>query len=206
MELTDAILAGPTAPPCHATGHTDGGVPSHPDFAELRTERLVIRRFRRDDAPAFVAYRSDPDVGRYQSWDGYTFADAEQFTLEMERLHPGVPGEWFQFAVADPLSDELLGDVALRVNVNDVGRAELGFTFAPAHQGKGYATEAVRGVIAYAFDRLEVDTVYATTDARNDTSIALLERIGMRLARTEGARFKGEWCEEHTYELPRMRP
>ena len=178
-------------------------MPVDPDFIELRTERLVIRRFRADDAAAFAAYRSIPDVARYQSWDAYTLADAERFAREMAALHPGDPGEWFQFAAADPGSDELLGDVALRVDVNDVGRAELGFTFAPAHQGKGYATEAVRGVIAYAFDRLEVGTVFAVADARNDTSIALLERIGMRLVLTQGARFKGEWCEEETYELPR---
>jgi RimJ/RimL family protein N-acetyltransferase len=179
-------------------------MPTDPDFAELRTERLVIRRFHADDAAAFAAYRSDPDVARYQSWDGYTLADAERFTREMASLHPGDPGEWFQFAAADPVSGELLGDVALCVDVNDVERAELGFTFAPAHQGKGYATEAVRGVIAYAFDRLDVGTVSAITDARNDTSIALLERIGMRLVSTQGARFKDERCEEHTYELPRM--
>ena len=176
-----------------------------PNFAELRTDRLVIRRFRADDASAFAAYRSDPDVARYQSWDAYTLSDAEGFTHEVASLHPGDPGEWFQFAAADPVSDELLGDVALCVDLNDVGRAELGFTFAPAHQGNGYATEAVRGVIAYAFDRLEVGTVFAITDARNDTSIALLERIGMRLISTEGALFKGERCQEHTYELPRVR-
>lgn len=179
-------------------------MPTDPDFVELRTERLVIRRFCADDAAAFAAYRSDPDVARYQSWDSYTLSDAEGFTHEMASLHPGHPGEWFQFAAADPVSDVLLGDVALCVDLNDVGRAELGFTFAPAHQGKGYATEAVRGVIVYAFDRLEVGTVFAITDSRNDTSIALLERIGMQLVSTEGARFKGERCEEHTYELPRM--
>jgi RimJ/RimL family protein N-acetyltransferase len=179
-------------------------MPTDPDFAELRTERLVIRRFREDDASAFAAYRSDVDVARYQSWDGYTLADAERFTRELASLHPGIPGEWFQFAAADPVSDELLGDVALRVDAKDVERAELGFTFAPAYQGKGYATEAVRGVIAYAFDRLDVGTMFAITDARNDTSIALLDRLGMRLVSTEGALFKGERCQEHTYELPRM--
>ncbi|MGH2595012.1 MAG: GNAT family N-acetyltransferase [Actinomycetota bacterium] len=180
-------------------------MPTDPNFAELRTERLVIRRFGADDASAFARYRADPEVARFQSWDAYTLGDAERFTQEMASLHPGHPGEWFQFAVADPVSDELLGDVALYVAVNDVARAELGFTFAPAHQGKGYATEAVRGVIAYAFDRLDVGTVFAITDARNDTSIALLERIGMQLVSTEGAFFKGERCKEHTYELPRLR-
>ena len=58
-------------------------------------------------------------------------------------------------------------------------------------------------MIAYAFERLGVGTVFAVADARNDASIALLERIGMRRTTTEHVRFKGEWCDEHTYELRR---
>ena len=183
-------------------GDTDA-MPADPDFTELRTARLVIRRFRAEDAIAFAAYRSDPSIARYQSWDDCTPEDAEAFVAEMETAHPGVPGDWFQFAVGDPASDELLGDVAIRVHADDTSRAELGFTFAPAHQGKGFATEAVRAVIAYAFDRLGAETVLAIADARNGASIALLERIEMRRTVTEHVRFKDEWCDEHTYELGR---
>jgi RimJ/RimL family protein N-acetyltransferase len=178
-------------------------MPADPDFTELRTDRLVIRRFRADDAIVFVAYRSDADVARYQSWDGYTREQAEAFVSEMAASHPGVPGEWFQFAVADLAGDELLGDVAVCVHADDTSRAELGFTFAPGHQRKGYATEAVRAVITYAFERLRAQTVLAIADARNLPSIALLERIGMRRTTTERVRFKDEWCDEHTYELRR---
>ena len=176
-------------------------MPADPAFTDLRTDRLVIRRFRSEDADAFARYRADPDVARYQSWDGYTHARAETFVAGMAALHPGMPGEWYQFAVVDPSTDELLGDVALRVDDDDASRAELGFTLAPDHQGKGYATEAVTSVIAYAFERLGVETVFAIADARNDASIALLERIGMRRTTTEHGRFKDEWCDEHTYEL-----
>ena len=58
-------------------------------------------------------------------------------------------------------------------------------------------------MIAYAFERLGVETVLGIADARNDASIALLERVGMRRTTTEHVRFKGEWCDEHTYELRR---
>jgi RimJ/RimL family protein N-acetyltransferase len=178
-------------------------VPVDDDFFDLHTDRLVIRRFRVEDAASFAAYRSDPDVARYQSWDAYTREQADAFAREMADARPGVPGEWFQFAVADAMSDALLGDVALCVDADDTSRAELGFTFAPAHQGRGYATEAVEGVIAYAFDRLGVGTVVAIADTRNRGSIALLERIGMQRTTTEHVRFKAEWCDEDTYEFRR---
>jgi RimJ/RimL family protein N-acetyltransferase len=174
-----------------------------PDFTELRTARLVIRRFRPEDVEAFAAYRSDPDVARYQSWEAFTRARAQTFVAEITSLDPGMPGEWFQFAVADAVNDALLGDTALCVDADDPSRAELGFTFAPAHQGKGYATEAARATIDYAFARMGVDIVIAFTDSRNDRSIALLERLGMTYLSSERVHVKGEWCTDHTYEARR---
>ena len=178
-------------------------MPADPDFSELRTERLVIRRFRPEDVEAFAAYRSDPDVARYQSWEAFTRAQAEAFVDEIASLHPGMPGEWFQFAVAGTANDALLGDTALCVDADEPSRGEIGFTFAPAHQGKGYATEAARATIAYAFDTLDVEVVVGVTDARNTASIALLERIGMTRVSTAKVEFKDAWCDEHTYELRR---
>ena len=175
-------------------------MPADRAFTMLYTDRLVIRPFRPEDIDAFVAYRSDPDVARYQSWDAYDRAQAESFLTDMATLHPGVPGRWFQFAVADRSTGELVGDTALVVDFEDSSHAELGFTFAPAHQGKGYATEAVRATIDYAFERLGVDVVVAVTDARNAPSIALLDRIGMTVRSTDRVEFKGDWCDEITFE------
>jgi RimJ/RimL family protein N-acetyltransferase len=180
-----------------------GLVPADNAFSQLSTDRLVIRSFRPKDLDAFAAYRSDPGVARYQSWDVFELAQAESFVAEMATLHPGIPGQWFQFAVTDRSSDELLGDTALCVDAADPSRAELGFTFAPAHQGKGFATEAVRATIDYAFERLGVDVLVAITDARNAPSIALLDRIGMTHVSTAHVEFKGEWCDELTYERRR---
>jgi RimJ/RimL family protein N-acetyltransferase len=48
----------------------------------ITTERLLLRRFHADDLEAFVGYRSDPEVARYQSWDPtYSMTDAESFCL-----------------------------------------------------------------------------------------------------------------------------
>jgi hypothetical protein len=70
-------------------------------FTALTTERLVSRRFRPEDLDAFVAYRSDPEVARYQSWEApYPAGQARRFLEELEAIDPDTPGEWFQFAVA----------------------------------------------------------------------------------------------------------
>jgi RimJ/RimL family protein N-acetyltransferase len=58
------------------------------------TERLRLRPFQVEDLEAFVAYRGDPEVARYQSWDRtYSMADAESFLSSQRELVFGQPGD-----------------------------------------------------------------------------------------------------------------
>jgi RimJ/RimL family protein N-acetyltransferase len=175
-------------------------------FEPLLTDRLVLRRFRGEDADAFARYRSDPAVARFQSWEApYPHEAARAFVSEMAEAEPGVPGEWFQFAVA-PVSapHELIGDVALHVHLDDPTTAELGFTLAAAAQGDGYATEAATAIMGWAFEHLrQVERMIAITDVRNVGSIGVLERLGMTKLWEEPTTFKDEPCVEATYERRR---
>lgn len=116
-------------------------------FIAIETERLRLRRFAPADVRAFHAYRVDPDVARFQSWQDYTIEQARGFVEEISRLDPGVPGEPFQVAVARRHDDVLVGDCMLALDASDPPNAEIGYTLAPAHQGLGYATEAASAVL-----------------------------------------------------------
>ena len=59
---------------------------------------------------------------------------------------------------------------------------ELGYCLSPRHRGNGYATEAVGALVHYAFVELHVQRLFATTNRKNEDSIALMKRIGMRVA------------------------
>src|SRR5687768_12690391 len=103
------------------------------------------------DLDAFVAYRSDPDVARYQSWQDYTRAQGQALIVSMSELHLGQPGEWYQVAVETKDGDELVGDLASKVDADEPREMEVGFTLAPQHQGNGYGTEALTGLLDHAF-------------------------------------------------------
>ena len=61
-------------------------------FHSLRTDRLILRRFSTDDIESFAAYRSDPDVARYQSWDPpFTRAQAQDFIEALADTDPDTP-------------------------------------------------------------------------------------------------------------------
>ncbi|MGC2304945.1 GNAT family N-acetyltransferase [Candidatus Binatus sp.] len=174
-------------------------------FINLDTPRLILRRFRETDLASFMAYRNDREVARYQSWESITRAEATKFIAQQSRHRPGIPGKWFQFAAEVKAGGALAGDCALLVIRTTPRIGEIGYTFAPAYQHTGLATEAARAVIDFAFASLELNRVIATTDCRNAPSFALMERLGMR---REGhflhnAWFKGEWCDEYQYSVLR---
>ncbi|WP_405061741.1 GNAT family N-acetyltransferase [Kribbella sp. NBC_01505] len=168
----------------------------------VQTERLTLRRFTPDDATAFAAYRSDPEVARYQSWEA-PVSEPEALTTVTGygTGDPDAPG-WFQYAV--DLDGMLIGDLGLHLDEN-LMQAELGFTLAPAYQGKGYATEAVRGLLDHLFSVKNLHRVSAECDARNTSSTRLLERVGFQ---REGLRrshtwIKGEWTDDLLFGLLR---
>jgi aminoglycoside 6'-N-acetyltransferase len=171
-------------------------------FTALTTARLVLRRFRPEDLDTFVAYRSDPDVARYQSWDApYPREQAREFLDSLRTTHPDTPGEWFQFAITLASTGELLGDCAAGLTTGEPRHAEIGFSLATAHQGRGYATEAVRRLLDYLLLERGKHPVTASCDDRNTRSAALLERVGMRREGhlLESTWSKGEWTSDLLY-------
>ena len=132
-------------------------------------------------------------------------ASAAAFLGAMAWASIGIPGEWFQIALADRSTDALIGDIGLSLRNDSTRTAEIGFTIAPAAQRQGLGTEAVRGALAMLFDAGDVELVEGITDARNVPSIRLLERAGMRLLRTQEAMCKGEPCTENVYSIARTR-
>jgi aminoglycoside 6'-N-acetyltransferase len=174
------------------------------DFAPLRTDRLTLRRFTDADAEAFAAYRSDAGIARYQGWEApYPLADAQAFARQMAAAAPDLPGEWFQLAVE--LDGALIGDCAFAPWASEPRTAEIGFTIAPAQQRRGYAREAVTGLLGYLFGTLGKHRVTASCDVRNAASARVLEAVGMRREGhlVEAVWAKGEWTDDLVYAVLR---
>lgn len=174
-----------------------------PPLLPLESERLTLRHFRDCDVPVVFAYRNDPEVARWQSWEGITRAAAEEFAREFSTGGPAPAGEWFQIAIALRSTGALIGDCALELLANEPAAAEIGFTIAREHQGKGYGFEAVSRRVGHLFEGLGLARVVAETDAENSRSWHLLERLGMRREGSATVWFKGRLTEEYRDSLVR---
>lgn len=173
-------------------------------FRERRSGRLVIRRFCAEDAPSLAAYRSDPAIARYQSWDiPFSHEQACSFIETLEGTNPDSPGEWFQFAFVEAATGLHIGDVAAGMDADDPRLAKIGVTLATPAQGHGYAREAVAWLLDYLFLDRQKHRVSADCDARNSKVIALLEHLRMRREahHLQSAWWKGEWVDEYVFAL-----
>jgi RimJ/RimL family protein N-acetyltransferase len=169
-------------------------------FSPLATDRLLIRGMRTDDAPAFAAYRNDPETARHQDWAvPFSADDAVRFVEKQVATVWPVSGDWVQLAVAR--DGELIGDVGV-CQSSDGMQAQIGYTLAPAHRGEGFATEAVGAVIDLLFAE-GVHRVWATLDPENTASARVLERLGFRFEgrSAHAAYVRGEWSDDLRYAL-----
>ena len=165
----------------------------------------VIRALRAADLARFHDYRSDADLARYQGWSPMSLEAARAFIDEMASTSALQRGNWVQLAIADPISDEILGDVGLYLE-HDQSASEIGFTLCRAAQGKGHATRAVSLSLSILFAASSVPFVQAVTDARNLSSVRVLERTGFTHTSVRQTVFKGEPCTELIYVCRRPGP
>jgi RimJ/RimL family protein N-acetyltransferase len=161
----------------------------------IATSRLVLRRFRAADQASLSAYRNDPEIARFQDWNPATTAE------DLATGSPDEPG-WFQYAIEHVAERRLIGDLGVRTHDNRM-QADIGFTLAGPDQGRGYATEAVRGLLDHLFRVRGLHKVSAECDARNHASARLLRRVGF----TQEGHLRshiwinGEWTDDLLFGL-----
>lgn len=164
----------------------------------IATSRLWIRNLRPSDLTDFYSYRSNPEVTKYQTFDVMTLAQAAEFIEGQRNKQFGVAGEWVQYGIEDKETSKLVGDCAIRLNEQNIRIAEIGITISHREQRKGYAKEALSGILSFLFDTQQIHRVVETVDAENAASIQLLKSLGFRQEGhfVENIFFKGKWGSE----------
>jgi RimJ/RimL family protein N-acetyltransferase len=172
------------------------------DAPAIGAERLLLSPLVPADAVPLFAYRSLPEVCRYQSWEPTRVEDAEAFIAGLAGVAFDTPGTWFQLGVRLRRGGELVGDVGVHF-IEDGEQVEIGFTLAPRAQGRGFATEAVTALLGTVFGELGKHRVTASVDPRNEASVRLLRRVGMRQEAhlVRSLRFKGEWADDLVFAI-----
>ena len=150
------------------------------DAPTIETARLRLRSFRQEDFEAYAGFCADPEVMRYIA-AGVVLTPAEAW-----RQMAGFVGHWGllgygNWAVERTDTGDLVGRVGF-FHPPGWPDFELGWLLGRAHWGHGYALEAARVALRYAFDTLERRRVISLIRPANHRSIRLAEALGERLA------------------------
>ncbi|MFE4698459.1 GNAT family N-acetyltransferase [Streptomyces sp. NPDC056738] len=147
-------------------------------MAELRTDRLVLRRWRESDLEPWAAMNADPEVREHLGdllTRDQSDASVALFQAEFDQRGYGwwaveveATGEFIGFAGLDDVDDEM-----------PFTGVEIGWRLARSAWGHGYATEAALTVLSHGFDTLGLPEILAVTTATNVRSQAVMRRIGM---------------------------
>lgn len=170
------------------------GAPPDPDL-EIETERLLLLPCSLEAARA--APHDTERVGELygvgvpEGWPSEELRDAfPVFVRQLER-DPHSFG-WGNWLAIEPEEKMLVGDAGFKGRPDRSGSVEIGYGIAPAYQRRGYATEAARGLLKWAFSNPDVKRVTAECHEDNRASIRVLERLGMAPLQPVGNMLKWE--------------
>ncbi len=142
----------------------------------IETENLYLRKFMLKDASALFKMNSNPRVLKYTGDLPFkNIKIAEDFIRNYKQYEVYNMGRW---AVCGKKQGEFLGWCGLKYHPEE-DYNEVGYRFFEKHWNKGYATEATKGVLTYAFNVLRIQEVYAYIDNRNKSSIKVALKAGL---------------------------
>jgi len=170
----------------------------------LTTERLIVRPFSANDYQDLYEYLSRKEIYQYEPGEPVSLGEAKKISAERAKST-----DFWAVTLKDK-NKKLIGHVSfIQTEPKHFLTWEIGFIFNPAFQNKGYATEAARSLIAYAFRELGAHRVVGYCSPENIPSWRVLEKCGMKregLQRKNAFFHKGEdhkpiWLDSYIYAI-----
>ncbi|WP_422486436.1 GNAT family N-acetyltransferase [Gudongella sp. DL1XJH-153] len=140
----------------------------------LETDRLIIRRFKLSDLNDFYEYARDPAVGPDAGWDYHRSKDESLFILHKFSKSNDI------WAIELKENSKVIGSIGLHRDKKRENKSArmMGYVINAKYWGQGYATEASKRLVRYAFDVLKVDIISAYHYPHNERSKAVIIKCG----------------------------
>ncbi|WP_433813330.1 GNAT family N-acetyltransferase [Flavobacterium johnsoniae] len=149
----------------------------------IETERLLLRELLLSDVDGMFELDSNPNVHLFVGNNPVKNIEqsVEYIHFVQKQYKDFGTGRW---AVILKETNEFLGWSGIKFITDEINGHtnfyEIGYRFIEKHWGKGYATEAGKAFVNYAFNEMKVDALYAYADAGNENSRKILEKLGLR--------------------------
>ncbi len=171
-----------------------------PDWP-LRTERLILRPWQDDDFDAFAEIHGDPEMARWLLNEPRDEASVRKHFEVKKNGELHEEDDWM--ACGAWAGDQVVADISFHWVSAEQRTGEIGYMTNRRFQGQGYATEAARAILAWAFEEEGFHRIVGRIEPRNEASGRVLEKLGMRKEAhfVENEWIKGEWQSEAVYAI-----
>ncbi len=146
----------------------------------METDRLFLRKFNKNDAVSFFEMNNDWDVIKYTGDKAFASVEAAaNFIENYSHYQKYGYGRW---AVCLKENGEFIGFCGLKFHPKN-NITEVGFRFYKKYWNQGFATESATSCIAYGFNQLHLNKIYAHTHIKNIASQKVLEKCGLQFVK-----------------------
>ncbi len=153
----------------------------HRGTQRLETERLILRRFVSEDADAmYKNWAADKEVTKYLTWPSHSSPDVSRFVVE-EWVKSYSDDKYYQWAIVfKENGEEPIGSISAVHMDEDIAMVHIGYCIGRTWWHKGIMSEAMKAVMDFFFEEVEVNRIEARHDPRNPNSGKVMEKCGMK--------------------------
>ncbi len=152
----------------------------HKGTIRLKTERLILREFTLADATdMFNNWASDDEVTKYLSWPTHKDIETSKNVASMW-VNDYIKPEYYLWAIEVKDSGQVVGSIAVMSIDNNTEMCEIGYCIGKAFWNKGIVTEALKGVVKYAFNEVGFNRIMCRHHIGNNASGRVMEKASLQ--------------------------
>ena len=168
------------------------------DLPQLETDRLILRKLKKEDVSDIYEYGSNDQVSQYTTWPTHqTLADSQAFVdFVLDRYQIQMLAPW---GIEHKETGKLIGTIDFVSWQPNHQTAEIGYALSQAYWGKGLMTEATKEVIRFGFQQMDLVRIQAKCLTKNIGSRRVMEKAGMTYEGTHQKvlKIKGQHWDVH---------
>lgn len=152
----------------------------HCGTLRLETDRLILRRFVKEDAAAmYKNWASDEEVTKYLTWPTHSSQEVSQYVTQ-DWVNSYSDEKFYQWAIVPKEINEPIGSIGVVKMDEDISMAHIGYCIGRSWWHQGITSEALKAVMDFLFDVVEVNRIEARHDTENPNSGKVMEKCGMK--------------------------
>lgn len=157
-----------------------GGRMNHIGTKTLETERLILRKFKDEDASdLFNNWANDSNVTKYLTWPTHENLDTSKYVIGLW-LNEYSNSDHYNWCIEIKESGQAIGSISVVSIDENVEAVEIGYCIGKEYWDKGIVTEAFSSIIKFLFEEVDVKRIVAKHDTNNPASGAVMKKCGLK--------------------------